>query len=759
MLKKLFRGAVSAFLAAAIAATTCTNALAASSKATYIKDVVISYGETEDEAKNWLTENGYEILDNNLNEGADDLISDKRAVYLGYTTTNDAEEAITDMRLMNMQGGYSVQDYQILLEEQKANIQSFLNDFLIAVNEYRANYSAGQQRAVVAHDMLNLLYDDDSQQYMGDLLLNKIKEEYSDEEWSAMSPEAQSKVGDMTTILMQANSNAVLAIQQLVAMATDSGDSTWLERYDSAKTYDEMLEELMDSENLTINEAENQLAAEYDEDAQKIASKFEDYKTYLEKYTNADISFSSTQEEIDAYQAAHEDFNYTNWFTAGTQYELLAVMTNDDISLLDLITGDDYDVQTTERYLLYPLVSVLTDAQRACLDLLSMYHIVALGINDDEATEKAMEDVDLSSLEGQKNSVYDGVDRTIFSDEVALTNEAIRLQASSGKNAVGGAIDSISVTSFILWGAFGVSALCSVAAWKIGTYLSKIKVKVPVTMEDVSVNVQQAIDDETAAMARYLETGSAADQAAYEVAQAKASLSAADKAMRGVGSTTVEVEKASPWASYFRYASAAMVAVTVIIFAVSIWNTYQDLKEYYNAEFTPIPLHMVDEAVDEYDAKTYTYYDAVTCNREEKNMVTDSTKLLGNYADLNGDVGRQWVALYTTKDKNAGNPLTELKVQYEDSSLPDETYTALSMFGEDTAQNLTNKTAGYTYSDGKSGIYLFYRTDANAFAGSVFSNNSEVLIGMTAAIVVGAAAFFVGMGVEKKRLKGKVSNA
>ncbi len=755
MLKKLFRGAVSAFLAAAIAATTCTNALAASSKATYIKDVVISYGETEDEAKNWLTENGYEILDNNLNEGADDLISDKRAVYLGYTTTNDAEEAITDMRLMNMQGGYSVQDYQILLEEQKANIQSFLNDFLIAVNEYRTNYSAGQQRAVVAHDMLNLLYDDDSQQYLGDLLLNKIKEEYSDEEWSAMSPEAQSKVGDMTTILMQANSNAVLAIQQLVAMATDSGDSTWLERYDSAKTYDEMLEELMDSENLTINEAENQLAAEYDEDAQKIASKFEDYKTYLEKYTNADISFSSTQEEIDAYQAAHEDFNYTNWFTAGTQYELLAVMTNDDISLLDLITGDDYDVQTTERYLLYPLVSVLTDAQRACLDLLSMYHIVALGINDDEATEKAMEEVDLSSLEGQENSVYDGVDRTIFSDEVALTNEALRLQASSGKNAVGGAIDSISVTSFILWGAFGVSALCSVAAWQIGTHFSKIKV--PTTMADISSQVNRAIDDETAAMARYLETGSAADQAAYEVAQAKASLSAADGAMRGVGTTTVE--KVSPWAAYFRYATAAMVAVTVIIFAVSIWNTYQDLKEYYNAEFTPIPLHMVDEAVDEYDAKTYTYYDAVTCNREEAGMVTDANKLLGNYADLNGDVGRQWVALYTTKDKEAGNPLTELKVQYEDSSLPDETYTALSMFGEDTAQNLTNKTAGYTYSDGKNGIYLFYRTDANAFAGSVFSNNSEVLIGMTAAIVVGAAAFFVGMGVEKKRLKGKVSNA
>ncbi len=726
MLKKLFRGAISAFLAVAIAATTCTSAMAASSKATYIKDVVISYGDTEDEAKNWLTENGYEILDNNLNEGADDLISDKRAVYLGYTTTNDAEEAITDMRLMNMKGGYSVQDYQMLLEEQKTNIQSFLENFLIAVNEYRANYSAGQQRAVVAHDMLNLLYDDDSQQYMGDLLLNKIKEEYSDEEWSAMSPEAQSKVGDMTTILMQANGDAVLAIQQLIAMATDSEDNTWAERYGTAKTYDEMLEELMESEGLTINEAESQLAAEYDEDARTIAGTFEDYKTFLGYYTNADVSFTSSEEEIDAYQASAEESDYVNWFAAGTQYELLATMTKDDISLLDLITDSDYDIGGTDRYLLYPMVSCLSDGERACLDFLPMYQIMSLGINGDEAVKQAMEKLDFSDYEGQNNSIYAGIDRTIFSDEVAMTNEALRLQASSGKNAVNSVWGAISDNTRILWYAFAIS----VAAMAISFSLSSI-----IGQSNLTRERQQMMLD--------VVEGIAADgNAQPEI----------DASLRGISRTT-------NWSLAFRYIGVVMTAVSIALFACNLWNTYQEVKAYYNAEFTPIPLHMVDESVDEYDAKVYTYYDAVTCNREDQNMVTDANKLLGNYGDLNGDVGREWVALYTTKDKEAGNPLTELKVQYEDSSLPDETYTALSMFGEDTAQNLTNKTAGYTYSDGKNGIYLFYRTDANAFAGSVFSQNSEVLIGVASAVVVGAAAFFVGMGVEKKRQKGKMANA
>ncbi len=738
MLKKLFRGAVSAFLAVALAVSTCTNALAASSKATYIKDVVISYGNTEEEAKNWLTENGYEILDNNLNEGADDWISSKRAVYLGYTTTNDAEEAITDMRLMNMKGGYSVQDYQMLLEEQKTNIRNFLNTFLIAVNEYRTNYTSGQARAVVAHDMLNLLYDDDTQQYMGDLLLNKVKEEYTDEEWDALSPEAQSQIGDMTTILMQANGNAVMAIQQYIAMATGGEDGTWLEHYSSVKTYDEMLEELMESEGLNINEAENQLAEEYDESAKSIASKVEAYKSFLDNYTNADIRFSSTEEEIDAYMEAHEDFDYINWFAAGSQYELLATLTNDDVSLLDLLTGDDYDIQTTERYLLYPLVSLLTEGQKASLSFVSLYYLISLGIGDDDTVKEGKETLDMSAVEGKENSIYEGIDRTIFSDGVALTNEALRLQASSGKPAVDSIWGSISTTSYILWGAFGLSTLFAIGLAVYNTYLNDLPKRLQKTILKIGEQADKAWE--------------AGNQSFSE--ELVAQQDNVRKALR-----VAEQSEESAMVVFTYYAAAAMVAVSLVLFAVSIWNTYQDLKEYYNAEFTPIPLHMVDEGVDENDAKVYTYYNAVTCNREDQNMVTDANRLLDNYGDLNGDVGRQWVALYTTKDKEAGNPLTELKVQYEDSSLPDETYTALSMFGEDTAQNLTNKTAGYTYSNGKNGIYLFYRTDANAFAGSVFSQNSEVLIGVTAAVVVGAAAFFVGMGVEKKRQKGKMANA
>ena len=737
MLKKHFKAVLSLVLAVVLTFGTCANALAATNKSTYIKDVVLSYGKTADEAKAWLTENGYEILDYDLNEGADDTFSTARAVYLGYTTTDNAEEAITDMRLMNMKGGYSVQDYQMLLEDQKANIKLFMDNFIVAINEYRANYKAGQGRAVAAHDMLNLLYDDDSQQYMGDALLNKIKEEYTDEEWSALSEDEQAKVADMTTILMQANSDAVLTIEQTLATATDTGDTLWIDRYESAGSYDDMLDAIMEEKNLSVNEAEKALAAEYDEDAKTIAAQFETYKDYLEKYTNSDISFENTEAEIEAYQAEHADFDQVNWFAAGTQYELISRLMNDGISLYELVTSEDYDVKGADSYLLYPLVSCLTEGQRACLELLPMYQVVALGINNDAAAEEGMESLTDELTEKLKTSIYDGVDRTIFGGDVALTNEAIRLQAATGKNAVDTGWDHISGASIALYASFAVSLAMTVGAWVANAHFYNLQVE----YSSMAYNIGAA----KAAVADNVEKIAAGGATMDQInTYNQAAMDARDAVRVGA--------RAQGWATFFKYAGIAMTCISVVLIGLSLWSTYNDLKDYYNAEFTPIPMHMVDENTNDSGEKVYTYYDAVKCNRVEAGFVTDANKLLGDYGDINGDVGRQWVALYTTKDKAAGDPITSVPVvQYKSSDIPKESSTALSMFGENVAQNLTNEQLGYTYDDDMGGIYMFYNVDENAFAGSVFSDSSYILISVAAAAVIGVAAFFAGAGVQKKK--------
>ncbi len=746
MLKKPFNIIISTVLTLAILFVTCTGAFAASAKKVYISDVMISYGKTADEAKKWLTDNGYTVLDHDLNEGADDLLSTKRAVYLGYKTTKNAEEAITDMRLMNMKGGYSVEDYQMMLDDQKENIGIFIDNFIVAVSEYRNNYAKGQKRAVSAHKILNLLYDDDTNRYMGDLLLDKIKEEYPDEEWEALSDEEKAKTADMTTILMQANSDAVLTIEQTIAMATDSGDTLWVERYDSAKTYDEMLDEIMEKENLTVNAAEKYLAAEYDADAKSIASKLEAYKSYLQYYMNEEISLANTAEEIEAYDKEHEDFDYNNWFAAGTQYELMTTMVNDDVSLLDLVMSADYNVSGDDRYMLYPLISILTKGQRACLDFLSMYQLIALGVNNDEATEEAV-NVSLSetATKNLQTSVYDGVNRAVFGGNVALTGEAYKLQNATGQSVLQGANGPVSVTTIVLYASFGVSLLAMAASWGVSSHMASVAKKLSAD----SLRYFEEYSTRSTTLQTMIRKGFDFYDQKYINMDEAAKLANANStsAYRASGTAT-------KWAKYFKYAGAAMICIAGILLGISIWRTIVDLQEYYNTEFIPIPAYMVDQSVNDKDEKVYTYYTAVRCNRAEQGMVTDATKLLGDFGDLNGDVGRQWLALYTTKDKAAGDPITtDLVVQYKSSDLPKDKGYALSMFDESVAQNLTNKKLGYTYADGKGGIYLFYNADSTAFAtGSIFSNAKYVLIGV-AEIAVIAAAFFIGRAVGKKKRK------
>ncbi len=758
VLKKILKASISVILVLAIAVTTCTSALAASSSKTYVKEMIISYGNTADEAKKWLTDNEYEVLDYNLNDGADNTLSTKRAVYIGYKTTNKADEAITDLRLMNMNGGYSVQDYQMMLNDQKESLKLFFNNFKVAVAEYRKNYKAGQARALAAYNILNMLYDDDTQQNLGDLLLNKVREEYTDEEYAALSDEEKAKVADMTTILMQGNADAILTMEQTIATAADNSDTTWVFRYETAKTYDELLDELKTSKKLTVNDAVKQLALEYDDDAKKIASNFESYKELIAKNEATGLTLASTDEEIEAYQKEHDDFSYTTWYSALSQIILLKGMMNDDVSLYDLIYSDEYDIQGEDRYLLYPLVSVLSEGQRACLDFVSTYQLIALGINDDSAIEETMQNFEIISNGEIKNiSIYNGIDRSVFDGDVALTSEAYRLQASSGKQASDSWSAPISATTIALWSSLVVVGAGTIYAWAKSPKLSVYATKDAAYAEEIRRT--KAFMKKTVGNTE------------YKLAKAKKALDQNDidyftkKLTRDEKSYTDYVEKykeaasasksSSRLANFVTFAKIAGTCIVIALLAVSLWRTIVEIKEYYNAKFTPIPSNMVDQSEDENNEKVYTYYKAVKCNRVEQNMVTDATKLLGDYGDLNGDVGRQWVALYTTTDKAAGNPVTtDFIVQTANSNLPNDSSTALSMFGESVAQNLTNKKMGYTYADSKDGIYMFYNTDSSAFAASVFSNATYVLVGAAGAAAL-VAVFFVGRAVGKKAGKKK----
>ena len=807
-MKKMIKSIVAIILCFTCMLQPCTAFSATFTGKTYIKELILSYGKTEADAKSWLQDRGYKFVDDNLNSGADDTFSTKRAVYLGYKTTSKASEAITDMKVMNMNGGYSVQDYQMLIEQQKADVREFVNNFIVALNEFRENYKNGQQRALTAFEVLNHMYDNDTEEYLGDLFIQKVKEEYTDDEFAALSKKEQNKVADLTTILMQGNSTSVLVMEQAIALASDDNDKTWIDRYQKAKTYDEMVDDLMDSDNLTVSQAAKKLASEYDVDAKVLASKFEDYATYLKNYTDAGISFDNTQEEIEAYAKEHEDFDLSNWLTVGTQYNLLETLVVDDVSLLDLVTSDEYDVEGEDAYLLYPLVASLTKGQRIGLGFITMSQIVSMGINDDKSIAEAAKSIDIDS-EKYYVSIYSGMDRSIFSENVALTGDAYALQNSSSKVAVQNWTGFISSSTKLLYVLTGISMVATIASWvKRSNIILESKMNISKLAQADFESTQAAIadaisetadefDDAANAVTDTLKRSYSAEFT-FENAGSKGvqivrqnSMSAAEKmsdvgddvansiknkmsdsvddiantqkTLKGENLTSRSGDAVKANASLQKWMFGISVAVSCIMIGLmiaSLWSTYQDLKKYYNTEFTPIPMHMVNQGVNDKDEKVYTYYTAVKCNREEAQMVTDNTKILEDFGDLNGDVGRQWVALYTTKDTSAGDPITtDFDVQYGKSDVPDDS-TPLSMFCESTAQNLTNKKAGYTYADSEKGVYLFYSVDSNAYTGSVFTSGTYAIIAGASMIVVAAISALVGKAIKKKKARdGKGENA
>lgn len=752
-MKKIIKKVIAVVLSVICMTQVSIQAFAASfTGKSYVKEMIISYGKTPDDAKAWLKNNNYKIIDCNINEGADDTFSTKRAVYLGYKTTMDADKALTDMKLMNMKGNYSAVDYQALLDEQKTNIRSFIDNFIVAVSEYRANYKKGQARAVAAHDILNLLYDDDTECDMGDLLLEKVKEEYKAEDFEKLSKEEQAKHADMTTILMQSNATAVIAIEQIIALATDDSDTVWTERYDEGLSYSSMLSDVMENENLPVSKAAAALASKYDKEAKIIAAKADAYKKFLEIYTESGITLESSEAELKAYFKDKSETDMAMWFSAGTQYEKLKTFVDDeDVSLIDVLTDDFYDVETDDRNMLYPLVSVLTDGQKACLNYLSFYQIVAMGINDDNVVKDAMKDLNLSNKDKGSVSIYEGIDRSIFSEEVAMTSSANSLQMSTDKDfSTKWFEDGISTSTKVLYIALGVSVAATIGAFVTSDILKSASTAVARNFAEaeaaescvktVAEDLEEEIVDDALS-----ESSDLSEDVVQNIVEEMS-----DEEVQ-YSRVVADFQSTGGMAKYFRYAGFAMLAVSAIIMGISAWRTYTDLKAYYNTEFTPIPMHIVNQGVNENDEKVFTYYTAVNCNRQEAQMVTDKTEILKSFGDINGDVGKQWVALYTTTDKAAGKPITtDFFTQFANTKIPNES-TPLSLFGESTAQNLTNARGGYTYADNKGGIYLFYGTDSSALAGSAISTGVYALIAGGSFIVFGLASFFITKKVRNKK--------
>ena len=119
----------------------------------YVKDVKFITGDSlEDAKKNVPT--GYKLVETDLNQGAA-YITAVDDVYIAYSTTTNPDEAITDIKMMNMKGGFVVSDYDTKIDNMNQNIKNMVAEFGDAVDAFAVNYKKGTNGAKAAYKTLS----------------------------------------------------------------------------------------------------------------------------------------------------------------------------------------------------------------------------------------------------------------------------------------------------------------------------------------------------------------------------------------------------------------------------------------------------------------------------------------------------------------------------------------------------------------------------------------------------------------------------
>ena len=759
-----------AFIMALLTAAVMPAQVFAGSLPEYISEVKVyqgSYTDAAAEGFKILSDEKGNPVDINQGSGATGLgAKGNKKVFLGYKTTTDSKNAITDLAVMNMKGGYSVEEYDVLMAGQmKSQIVPLVDGFLAAINEYRENYNSendeNRQRAVYIHDILNKMTDDDcGGAGLGDLLLNETVYEMAKPKFDALSdkekektslynvniqvrdslPESEkNKHADILTIIAQSNGKATLLMENLITRAADTGDDTWLDRF-AGVTYDD----LEDSVDMLPTDAKFELAKMYDDDARKILKmwgslreELEEYDFYKETADNFDENeLKEATEKLDYLSGLGEDASREEIAEATKAYNKAAENVNRYIKALkviyihDILSGYEYGegalldfFLTDEKEFgdditaLYPIVAVLSEGQRAGLEFVSLEEMILIAASDPEIYK----DPALDELEAL--SVYDGVDRGIYQKGgVALTSDALRKDAAKKMNE-----ESFSLSGWTI-AAMVVASVCLLTAVSFGI------------ASKVYSNMAQGVVD-------------AVTSGAKRWSDFKVSVENPTNFMD-------EVYRAN--SSMCKYLSIGFSVAVVVISLVTTYLAYRDLVNHYKVEFTPVPHYMIDEKdIVVYNEKNEkiviknqtAYYKVVECNRKSGDEYFDK---IGTCADMNGCVNPQWLALYAQKsDASAPILASSLKVVVGSKDIPAGYTTGIHMFGNGAAFNLNNEL--YCWNKSAKSVFVYFKVDtaaasSSSAAGSTFSAGALALTG-GAGVVAGALISALAVSAAGKKKK------
>ena len=644
--------------------------VSAATQEQFLSDVALIYKDTAEEAQAAIQGTGWKLYAKDLNKNAEPVFQD--GVFLIYKTSTNVEDAITDLRVMNMYGKYSTSNYEQQLADSRAKYEQIVSSLRVVADEFEAAYEAEDEMALLAYRQLNFYKDvkteggTETNMLMGDFFLDMPADDKQ-----------------VVQVLFEGNA---LAVSNLIALLTIgvSGGSTDTLASRVAENYE--VKDTLSHE-------------EYHETASALAKELDVIRAKLLRYDTLKDQYDLEDEDV-----TEEEYNFLANF--GTLAALMEKIPYGTTNFADFIRENEWATQD-----LYPFAASLTAGQKELVGMGQLEMILQYG-----TPSKPMEDLAFAVDEVEKKlkneqgvvqpvDVYTGVDRGIFKGSFAMTTEAERQQALTGQSWTDEINkDGLTRMMFILsMGCFGASAIMTVAA--------------------IGVGIKWAL----------LNAAAKAAETAYLVEE--------------IGTVqTVELASAAAerfgnfWGGIIK--TWAIASVALVIIGVGLRHL-SSLYNYYNPDYLQIPNTMIDVRETDMGDK-YVKYTAAKVFGGAKDQ----------NADLNAYVGKEWNALYYTKDANAGNCLTPNFVYRENNNTVSKRHQGVSLFGESNAYNLNSN----VFKESAPGLYLTVRysttkkaaADMPTVVGSIMGGVGYAIAGV-AGIGLGAAGMALFTHLKKKK--------
>ncbi len=624
----------------------------AAERIVYLKEVKVFEADSEKEARAACEKEGFTFVEKDLNKGAEK----GGRVYMGYKTTENREEALYKIAILDMNGGFQIKNYNEMYEEFRKSNYSTAETLQMATTEFIDSYNNGSPKAIDAYNGLNLLsVPEVGEMKFGDYV---VKGKTTTDFYARVLTESSNAAINSIISLLYAG---------LAPYQPETGDddeepqqtATW-----AGQMSDSSLWDVVGGGNLSQDE-KDRLYRQYGDDAKALFRQMQEFATNFENsmasYNEEDMkkrvsgdSLEETVDNMDEIKQSDAGALYLNAYKMLNEYDA-----NSDMPLGEWIV--EMGKQTSEEVDLtqiYPMIDSMSYAQVRMTELAGFVPC-ASGLSENAHSEEYQKLLDttankIKDLIGKDSlSIWTNTDPDFAKSNVAFTSFAIRQNAAQAM-LNGEANDSFAekkedIETAIKWlGVAGSAAtVLGFVGWVVGGALLHI--------------------------AEY----------------------AAISCLMSVASTMVTVS-----ACIFKYAGyfgLAVLGFTLLFYGFCVIRDM--IKEEEAKDYTTIPDYVID-AVKVKDGYANVKYKAVKNNK-------------GKIADLNAYNGfNGWVCMYTSTDECVGSPIRAdgegniFRIIYGDAHKPDDC-DCVSFFGQVTPGNCNTNHKN----DNTGGIYINYYTE------------------------------------------------